>query len=123
MTLVALAFSLLIVMSGVVGLVSPSRTVEVARYFATPAGLYFAAAVRVLMGLALFFAAPDSRAPELLRILGVVVVAAGAAIPAVGLERILKLMDWWYAKGPGLVRTQAAFALVLGLLLAYGLLP
>jgi hypothetical protein len=123
MTLLALGFSLLIVGLGVMGLASPARTVGLARNFASPPRLYFATAVRVLMGVALFLAAPSSRTPEPLRTIGIVVVAASVTIPFLGLERILRLVDWWSAKGPALVRAQAAFALVLGLLLAYTLLP
>ncbi len=123
MTVIALAFSLVIVALGALGLVSPSRTIRLVRYFQTPAGLYFAAAVRLVMGMALFFAAPASRAPEVLRILGVVIIIAGVVTPFFGLERFGRLVDWWSAKGPALVRTQAAFALALGLLLAYALVP
>jgi uncharacterized membrane protein YidH (DUF202 family) len=123
MTVLALAFSLLIFTLGAVGLVSPSRVVRVARYFATPAGFYFAAAVRVVMGLALLFAAPASRAPGILRILGVVIIVAGVITFFVGLERFRRLIDWWSAKGPTLARAQAAFAVALGLLLAYALSP
>ena len=123
MTLLALAFSLLIVTFGVLGLASPPRILRVVRYFSTPAGFNFAVAVRVVMGLALFFAAPASRAPELLRVLGVVVIIAGLMMPIIGLERFRRLVDWWADQGPALVRAQGAFALVLGLLLAYALLP
>jgi uncharacterized membrane protein YidH (DUF202 family) len=123
MRVIALVFSLLVVALGAMGLVSPSLAVRVARYFQTPAGLYFAAAVRLVMGVALFFAAPASRAPEVLRILGVVVLVAGVVTLFFGVERFRRLVDWWSAKGPALVRAQAAFALALGLLLAYALVP
>ena len=117
----ALLFSLLVVALGALGLASPSQVVRVARYFQTPPGLYFAAAVRVAMGVALFFAAPASRSPEVLRILGVVIIVAGVITPFFGLARFRRLFDWWSAKGPAFIRAQAAFALVLGLLLAYAL--
>ena len=123
MTWLALAFSLLIVGLGVMGLVSPPRSIGVVRAFATPGGLYFAAAVRIVMGTALYLAAPDSRAPELLRVLGVITLVVGFATPLFGLERFLRMVDWWSAKGPALIRTQGAFAVAVGLLLAWVLLP
>ena len=122
MTFVALAFSALIVALGVLGLVSPSVSVRVVRRFQTLAGLYFAAALRLVMGVAMFFAAPDSRAPEVLRTLGAIIVVAGLITPFVGTERYAKLVDWWASKGPVLVRGQGAFAIILGVLLAYVLL-
>jgi uncharacterized membrane protein YidH (DUF202 family) len=123
MTLLALVFSLLVAALGALGLLSPSRAQGVVRYFQTPAGLYFAAGLRLVMGLALVFAAPASRAPEVLRVVGVVIVVAGVITLFIGHERFRRLVDWWSARGPALVRVQGAFALALGLLLAYALVP
>jgi uncharacterized membrane protein YidH (DUF202 family) len=123
MTVIGLAFSLLVIVLGVLGLVSPSRVVRIARYFQTPAGLYFAAMVRLVLGVALYFSAPASRAPEVLRLLGVIIIFAGVGTLFVGVERYRRLVDWWLAKGHPLVRAQAAFALALGLLLAYAFFP
>jgi hypothetical protein len=123
MTAIALVFSVFVAALGAVGLVSPSRIRSVERYFQTPAGLYFAAAVRLVMGVAVFFAAPASRAPEILRILGVVIFVAGVITLLLGLERFRGLVAWWSARGSGFVRAWAAVALAFGLLLAYALLP
>ena len=78
MTLVALIICLLLSALGALGVASPSRLLGVVRKFQTPMGLYFAAALRVVLGVALFFAAPTSRAPDLIRILGVVIIVMGA---------------------------------------------
>ncbi len=123
MTWLALVLSLFIAALGALGVVSPSRLVGVVRYFQTPAGLYFAAALRVVLGVALFFAAPTSRAPELIRILGIVIIVAGVITPFFGLERFRKLLDWWFARGSIFLRAWAAIALALGLLLAYAVVP
>jgi hypothetical protein len=121
MTAIALVFSLLVAALGALGLVSPSRLLSVDRYFQTPGGLYFAAAVRLVMGAAFFFAAPDSSAPKVLRILGAVVIVAGVITLFFGLERFRGLIDWWLAHRSAFVRPFAAFALVLGILLTYAL--
>ena len=123
MTPVALVLSLFIAALGALGVASPSRLLGVVRSLQTPGGLYFAAALRLILGVALFFAAPGSRAPDLLRILGVVVVVAGVLTPLFGLERFRRLLEWWSAQGPIFVRVWGAFALGLGLLLAYALYP
>jgi hypothetical protein len=122
-TLIALILSLFIAALGALGVVSPSRLLGVVRRFQTPTGLYFAAGLRVALGAALFFAAPDSRAPELLRILGVVIIVAGVITPFFGLARFRRLLDWWSGQGPAFVRAWAAFALLFGLLLAYAVVP
>ena len=121
MTVIALAFALLIVVLGTIGLFSPSAAIRVAQHFQTPAGLYFAAALRLAMGVTLILAAPASRATDVLRILGTVIIVAGVATPFIGLERSRRVVNWWSTKGPVLIRSQGAFAIALGLLLAYAL--
>lgn len=123
MTLVALAFSLLIVAFGVWGLLSPSAMIGLVRRFMTPVGFYFAAALRVLMGVVLVFAAPTSQVPQAISIVGVVVIIAGVAMPVIGLRRIEGMVDWWAEQDVALIRWQAAFALVFGAWLIFVLLP
>lgn len=123
MAFVALVLSLLVALLGALGVVAPERLLDVVRRFQTPAGLYAAAAIRLVLGLALLLAAPASRAPEAVRILGVFIVVAGVITPFFGIERFRRLLEWWSALGPGLVRAWAVFALVFGLLLAYTVLP
>ena len=123
MTLVALIICLLLSALGALGVASPSRLLGVVRNFQTPMGLYFVAALRVVLGVALFFAAPTSRAPDLIRILGVVIIVMGAVTPLFGLERFRRLLDWWSAQGSAFIRAWAVLALAFGLSLAYAIVP
>jgi hypothetical protein len=122
-TLVAFGISLLIAALGGLGIVSPPRLLGVVRRFQTPAGLFAATALRLVLGAALFLAAPASRAPETVRIVGMIVFVAGLITPFFGVERFGRLLDWWSALGPAVIRTWASFALVFGLLLAYAVAP
>ena len=123
MTLVALIICLLTCAMGALGIASPSRLLGVVRYFQTPMGLYFAAGIRVLLGVALIFAAPTSRAPGFIHILGVVIIVIGFITLFFGVERFRKLLDWWSAQGSAFVRGWAVLALVFGLSLAYAIVP
>ncbi len=123
MTLVALIICLLTSVIGALGIVSPSRLLGVLRYFQTPMGLYFAAGIRVLLGVALLCAAPTSRAPGLIYILGVFIIVVGVITPFFGLERFRRLVDWWSAQGSAFVRGWAVLAFLFGLSLAYALVP
>ena len=123
MTLVALIICLLTSALGALGIASPSRLLGVVRYVQTPMGLYFVAALRVVLGVALFFAASTSRAPEFIRILGVVIIVIGVLTPAFGVERFGRLLDWWSAQGSIFIRAWAVFASALGLSLAYAIVP
>jgi len=119
MTSIAFIFGLLVAGLGALGMVSPSRLLAVVRHFQTRGGLFAAAIIRIVLGTILFLAAPDSRAPQTLRIVGVFVFAAGLATPLMGVERARALLRWWSAQGALFVRAWAAVALLFGLALAY----
>jgi len=123
MTAVALVLSLAIAALGLVGVISPQRLVDVVRRFQSPTGLCVAAALRLVMGATLYVAAPSSRQPAVLLVLGVFVFAAGIATPFFGVDRFRRLLDWWTARGTGFLRAWAAFAFAFGLLLARALVP
>ena len=123
MTLVALIICLLTAAFGALGIASPSRLLGVVRYVQTPMGLYFAAGIRVLLGAALLFAAPTSRAPGLIYILGVVIIVIGVITPFFGLERFRRLLDWWSAQGSAFIRGWAVLSFLFGLSLAYAIVP
>jgi hypothetical protein len=105
---------------GVVGLVSPESGTAVRRlYFATPVGLYSAAAVRVAMGLVLILAARASRAPKTLRVLGAVVCVQGLAATFFGPDRARAILEWETMQGTALLRVGAAVAVASGAFLAF----
>jgi len=118
MRLVALTLSLVISVVGAVGIVMPAVLLAISRPFLTPAGLYAAAGLRVVLGTALFLAAPASRAPKTLCALGVVIVVAGLVTPLVGIDRARAIVEWWTAQGTAFLRVWAGVALVFGLCLA-----
>lgn len=120
---VVLTFSIAIVLLGSVGIVVPTVLLDVGRPFLTPVGLYVAAGLRLVFGTALFLAAPTSRAPKTLCILGVVVIVAGVITQLLGVDRARAIVEWWAAQRTVLMRVWAGAALVLGLFLAYAKAP
>jgi hypothetical protein len=121
MATVAILLSAALAGMGAVGIVSPARLLEIARRFQTPSGIYAATGVRLVLGLALFLAAPGSRAPAVLEVLGIVIMVAGLITPMFGLERFRRILDWWSAQGPGFLRAWAACVMAFGLYLIYAL--
>ena len=119
MNFIAFILSLFIAALGALGMVSPMRLLNIVRHFQSQAGIYAAAALRIILGVALFLAAPTSRAPEIVRIVGIITLVAGLITPLFGLERFRRLLVWWSARGPAFMRVWAGFALAFGLLLAY----
>ena len=118
MTLIALFISLSMAATGALGVLFPGKLFAFARLFEHQSGLWVAGAFRVLFGLALFLSAPTSHAPEIIRVVGVVIFVAGFITPFVGIKRVHKLLNWWEARGSIFVRIWAGAVLVIGLLLA-----
>jgi uncharacterized membrane protein YidH (DUF202 family) len=122
---VALVFfiSLGIAAMGVFGLVAPDRFIGFIRSRQTTAALYLATALRLVLGVALLFAASSSKAPDVLQVVGVVIIVAGLATPFLGVERFRKLLARWSTLGSGFIRAWACFLLVLSFLLVYAVVP
>ena len=107
---------------GVACVVAPSRLVDLmVRYSGRM--LYPAAGFRILFGSALVLAAPASRAPEFILILGIIVILAGVVMLFVGQNRFRKMIDWLVARGPSFVRLWGVLGIILGCALGYALIP
>ena len=111
------------ILLGLTGIFWPEGLVSVGQYSFTPVGLYVVAIIRVAIGLVLFLAAPASRAPRTLRILGVIVCVAGVVVASLSIQRAQELMDWWTAHGLRFVRVAAAVVVAVGSFIAYATAP
>ena len=123
MTVAAGLIALLLIVQGILGLIAPAVFVQVVRFFQAPPVIYFAAALRVAIGVVLFRAARGSRIPTFLRVFGFIIAIGGLLTPFVGAQFAHVILAWWSARGPGLVRLFAIVSLALGLFTAYAVLP
>lgn len=114
----ALLIALFVIVVGLTGVIAPDRLITIGGQLITPTGLYVIGALRVAIGLVLFLAAPASRAPRTLRVLGVIVIIAGLTTPLFGVERARAILDW-ESRGTQFIRIGAALAIGLGALLAF----
>ena len=89
----------------------------------TPAGLHGIAVLRIAIGLVFVLAAPASRAPRTLRVLGVIVIIGGLITPSFGVVRTRAVMGWWASGGPLFMRLAAGLAMAIGGFLVYLFLP
>jgi hypothetical protein len=116
----ALLVALFTIVVGIGGLISPENGTEIRRlYFATPARLYTAGAVRVAMGLVVVLAAAASRAPKTLRVLGAVMCMQGLSATLIGPAHARAVMEWETMQGTALLRVGAAVALAVGIFLVF----
>lgn len=123
MAIIASVMSVLVAIMGVLGITRPDKLIALVRRFRTPGGLYAAAVMRVIMGLALIMAAPASRATKMLRVLGIIIVAAGILLPFIGFARFSRIVDWWSGMRLAYQRLWSIAALAFGILAIYALLP
>ena len=122
MRMAALLVGLLTVGIGVIGLVSPASVTAVRRqYFATPATLYTAAAVRLTMGLVVILGATASRAPRTLRLLGALMCMQGLSATILGPEHARTVLEWETMR-PTLLRAGAAVALACGVFMVFAVI-
>jgi hypothetical protein len=116
----ALLIGLFTIVVGIGGLISPERGTEIRRlYFATPARLYTAGAVRVAMGLVVVLSAAASRAPKTLRVLGAIMCMQGLSATLMGPGHARAVLEWETMQGTALLRVGAAVALAAGLFLVF----
>ncbi len=108
---------------GVWGVLVPSRLADFVTRFASKGGLWVSAAIRLAFGLALWFAAPASRAPLLLQVLAVVALLAAVVLPFMGVERFKRLIDWWTGLSPTAMRFNSLIAVAFGAAILWALLP
>ena len=113
----------IVLVAGAIGVAAPDVFLSVGRSVITPGGLYAIAALRVALGLVFLLAAPASRAPRTVRVLGLIVIIAGLMTPWFGVVRSLAVLDWWASVGPWLRRLEAGVAVALGGLLVYVFRP
>ena len=110
----ALIVGFFTIVVGVLGLVSPDSVTTARRlYFATPVGLYSAAAVRVAMGLVVFLSAPTSRAPKTLCALGAVMCMQALSATLLGPEHARAILEW-ETMHAALLRVGAVVAVAAG---------
>ena len=123
MAVIALLFCLLVLALGVTGLFWPPKFIDLVRRLTTLQGFYILAVLRIAFGAAVLLAAPASRAPTFLEVLGIVLIASGIVTPFFTHTRYRKVIEWWSAGGTLYIRIWAGCAAVFALLLAYAIVP
>jgi hypothetical protein len=115
MRIAALLVAVFTIVVGVGGLISPESGTAIRRlYFATPARLYAAAALRIGMGIVVILSATRSRAPKMLRVLGAIMCMQGLSATLLGPDHARAVLEWETSQGPAVLRVGAAVALAAG---------
>jgi hypothetical protein len=114
-----LVIGALVILVSAISFAEPDLKLSLERSTMTPAGLYAIAVLRIAIGLVFVFAAPASRAPRTLRVLGLVVIIAGLITPWFGVTRAHATLNWVASAGPLLMRLDACVGMAMGGFLVY----
>lgn len=107
---------------GILGLAYPARMSALVAPWASPAGLWGAAGLRLVFSVALWFAAPASRTPLVFQILAAIALAAAMVLPLLGLDRFKALLAWWLSQPRALQRAWLAASTAFGAFLLWSAL-
>ena len=119
MIALALILCAAIAAMGVVIIVKPALGHDLTRLFADKTGMWIATAIRAVLALGLLAAAGESKAPMLLRLLGLLILIVAIVMPILGLDRHRRLIDWWLARRRTIEMLCGAAAFVFGIGLIY----
>ena len=117
----ALLVALFIFVMGAWGVFAPGSIFAFISGWSSKTGFWLAVLLRLCFGLALWFAAPDTRLPTLLRVLGALAIVSAAGLPLVGYDRFVRVLEWWTGHPPFLMRLWSLLATAIGGLVLWSL--
>jgi len=112
-----------IVVVGVVGLIAPETYVRIVTFWAESPGIYIITAIQVVIGVVLLRAAPTSRSPVALGVLGAFALAEAVLMPLLGHGRTRAIVHWWGSQTFGSLRFWAVLELAIGILVLVAVAP
>ena len=119
MVALALILCAAIAAMGVIVIIKPALAHEWTRLLADKTGMWIATAIRAVLALCLLAAASESKAPMLLRLLGLLILIVAILTPILGLDRHRRMIEWWLARKRTVEVACGAAAFFFGLVLIY----
>jgi uncharacterized membrane protein YtjA (UPF0391 family) len=119
MIALALILCAAIAVLGALLLIKPALVHDLTRLLADKTGMWIVALIRAVLGLGLLAAASESKAPMLLRILGLLILIVAIVMPILGVDRHRRMIDWWLARARTVQMLAGVAAFVFGVALIY----
>ncbi len=117
----ALAVALFVFVMGAWGVFAPGSIFAYISGWSSKTGFWLAVLLRLCFGLALWFAAPDTRLPVVLRVLGALAIVSAASLPLIGFERFERVLAWWTGLPPFAMRLWSLVAVTIGSIVLWSL--
>lgn len=119
MTVFVLVLGVVAVVLGLVVVISPRHMRWALDSMVKPSTVPLLAIVRIGCGIALVIASAETRLPIFVWALGLLVIVRGAALPILGVRRVLKMARWWQEQPDKALRAPALLAILFGALLVW----
>jgi hypothetical protein len=119
MVALALILCAAIALMGVTMIVRPALVHDLTRLLLDKTGMWIATSIRAVLALGLLAAAGESKAPMLLRLLGLLILIVAILIPILGLDRHRRMLEWWLARPRTVELLGGAASFVFGIGLIY----
>jgi hypothetical protein len=115
------AFGILIGSMSAWGIMRPRNLIEIViDVWRKPWGMAFAIGVRLILGMACLLAAESTMFPMFYRVLGYLALASALALPALGRDRVDRLISYFQDRSDNAIRGWLAIGLALGAFLIIG---
>ena len=120
--IIVVLMGIVIVLLSLWGVASPVRLMRRVRSVMDESwGMPFAVVVRIILGISLLVAAPASKFVVLFKALGWLALIAAAALPLIGHERLVCVIDWFQGFPRPAIRLWLMFGVLFGAFVVYGI--
>lgn len=123
MTWIVFAVGWLIVAGSFALLVAPGMMRKILAEFPKRHWIALAVSLRILIGILLIIAAPGTRAPMFVQIIGVIAIVAALFLALLGPARLQRFVEWFLRKPDRMFRCWSLFGLAFGAALVWAGLP
>lgn len=119
MALIVVVVGLLMIGVALAMLVSPTVLKSFLHKLLEPRWLPMVSALRIAVGVLFMLAAPYTRLPKLVWVIGILAIVGGLIVLFLGSTRTRLLSDWWLRRSSTTLRLWAGFAFIFGALLVW----
>lgn len=119
MTIIVAAVGALIALVSLAALFMPGKMQRLMAVWNTTSMLITATVIRIVLGVLFLAAASGCAHPTVIRVIGIISLAAALSLPVIGPERFRRFTGWWLDKPSWTVSISAVAGTAFGLLIIW----
>ncbi len=119
MTILAKLIGVMIMVIGTVITLNPGVFKRMVSFWKVDKRIYIAGIVRLIFAVVFLSVASSCKLPAVIYTFGVLVLIGAILVFALRPERMKRMLEWWGAKPPSILRLMGLVALLMGALIIY----